>query len=101
MNCYYSFFVMSVVLPKLNFGCRMKNRYCEELLLLLPKPTSIWKYLLAITQVPRGSNNDGERFRHKKILAFLKKQAEDLNCEVYVDKGENLLIRKPAFPGFS
>ena len=55
--------------------------------------------MLAITQVPRGSNDEGERFRHKKILAFLKQQAEDLHLETYVDKGENLLIRKPAYPG--
>ena len=69
------------------------------MLSLLPKPTSVWRYMLAMTQVPRGSNDDGERFRHKKVLAFLQQQAEDLNCETYVDKGENLLIRKKAYPG--
>lgn len=69
------------------------------MLKVLPKPESVWKYMLAVTQIPRGSNMDNENFRHKKILAFLKDQAERLNCETYIDKGENLIIRKPAFPG--
>ena len=55
--------------------------------------------MLAVTQIPRGSNMENENFRHKKILQFLKDQAEQLHCETYIDKGENLIIRKPAFPG--
>lgn len=55
--------------------------------------------MLAVTQVPRGSNGDNENFRHKKILSFLKQQAEELNCQTYVDKGDNLIIHKPAYPG--
>lgn len=66
---------------------------------MLPNPTSVWKYMLAVTQIPRGSNGDNECFRHKKILGFLKEQAEKLHCDTYVDKGENLIIRKPAYPG--
>ena len=65
----------------------------------LPKPESIWKYMLAVTQIPRGSNQEGENFRHHRILSFLKEQAEALHCQTYVDKGENLIIRKAAFPG--
>lgn len=65
----------------------------------LPNPKSVWKYMLAVTQIPRGSNDEGENFRHKKILSFLKEQAEALHCETYVDKGENLIIRKAAYPG--
>lgn len=75
------------------------NRYLDEMLKHLPNPTSVWKYMLAVTQIPRGSNMDNENFRHKKILSFLKEQAEKLNCETFIDKGENLIIRKPAFPG--
>lgn len=41
----------------------------------LPNPKSVWKYMLAVTQIPRGSNDEGENFRHKKILSFLKEQA--------------------------
>ena len=69
------------------------------MLQVLPKPTSVWKYMLAVTQIPRGSNDENECFRHKKILNFLKEKAEELQCETYVDAGENLIIRKPAFPG--
>ena len=47
----------------------------------LPNPKSVWKYMLAVTQIPRGSNDEGENFRHKKILSFLKEQAEALHCE--------------------
>ena len=66
---------------------------------VLPKPESIWKYMLAVTQIPRGSNGEGEHFRHLKITSFLKERAEELNCQTYIDKGENLIIRKAAFPG--
>ena len=69
------------------------------MLSVLPKPESVWKYMLVVTQIPRGSNMDNENFRHKKILSFLKTQAEELNCATFVDRGDNLIIRKPAFPG--
>ena len=69
------------------------------MLKVLPKPESVWKYMLAVTQIPRGSNGEGEHFRHHKITSFLKERAEELNCETYIDKGENLIIRKAAFPG--
>lgn len=65
----------------------------------LPEPKSVWEYFLKITQIPRGSNQEGESFRHKQILAYLKKTAEELGCETYVDTGDNLIIRKPAYPG--
>ncbi|KAK8811006.1 hypothetical protein WA556_004148 [Blastocystis sp. ATCC 50177/Nand II] len=55
--------------------------------------------MLAVTQIPRGSNGEGEHFRHLKITSFLKERAEELNCQTYIDKGENLIIRKAAFPG--
>ena len=73
--------------------------YLNELYDQLPEPKSVWEYFLKVTQIPRGSNQDGENFRHKQILAFLKKTAEDLGLEANVIKGDNLLIRKPAYPG--
>ena len=80
--------------------CRkLLSRYLNDLYEQLPEPKSIWEYFLKITQIPRGSNEEGENFRHKKILAFLKSTAEELDCETYVDTGDNLIIRKPAFPG--
>ena len=69
------------------------------MLTTLPDPKNVWKYMLACTQIPRGSNMGDEMWRHKKILAFLKEQAEALGCETYVDAGENLIVRKKAYPG--
>ena len=65
----------------------------------LPAPNEVWEYFLKVTQIPRGSNQEGETFRHKQILAFLKQQAEEIGCETYVDTGDNLIIRKKAYPG--
>ena len=53
---------------------------------------------MKVTQIPRGSNQEGETFRHKQILAFLKQQAEEIGCETYVDTGDNLIICKKAYP---
>ena len=78
---------------------RLISRYLEKLYEQLPEPKGIWEYFLKITQIPRGSNQEGENFRHKQILAFLKAEAEKLGCETYVDKGDNLIVRKAAFPG--
>lgn len=75
------------------------SSYIEEILAQLPNPKNVWKYMLACTQIPRGSNMGDEMWRHKKILAFLKEQAESLGCETYVDQGENLIVRKKASPG--
>lgn len=74
-------------------------RHCKKILELLPEPKSVWKYMLALTQVPRGSNKRGETVTNKKITAYLKELAEEMGCETYVDSGENLVIRKKATPG--
>ena len=55
--------------------------------------------MLALTQIPRGSNKRGETVNNKRVTAFLKERAEELGCETYIDKGENLIIRKKATPG--
>ena len=73
--------------------------YLNDLYAQLPEPKTVWEYFLKVTQIPRGSNQEGENFRHKEILAFLKKSAEDLGLEATVIRGDNLLIRKPAHPG--
>lgn len=77
----------------------LNHRHCKKILECLPEPKAVWKYMLAITQVPRGSNKKGETINNKKITAFLKETAEELGCETYVDSGENLVIRKKATPG--
>ena len=75
------------------------HSYCEEMLKVLPDPKFVWKYMLAVTQIPRGSNQGDEMWRHKKILNFLKTQAEELGPEALLVKGDNLVVRKPASPG--
>lgn len=74
-------------------------RHCKKVLECLPEPKAVWKYMLALTQIPRGSNKRGETINNKKVTAFLKETAEELGCETYIDSGENLIIRKKATPG--
>ena len=54
------------------------RRHCKALLDKLPDPKLVWKYMLALTQVPRGSNKKGETVNNKRITAFLKETAEEL-----------------------
>ena len=91
-NAYYS---LRVYLPYF----LSPFRHCQKVLEQLPEPKRIWKYMLALTQIPRGSNKNGELVNNKRVTAFLKETAEELGCETYVDKGENLIIRKKATPG--
>ncbi|ATS04856.1 aminoacyl-histidine dipeptidase [Porphyromonas gingivalis] len=58
------------------------------------KPTKVWKFFHEITQVPRPSKKEG------KILAYLVKFAEDRNLKYRTDEVGNLVIEKPATPGY-
>lgn len=86
-------------LLRFSWAISLTPSYLNDLYEQLPEPKSVWEYFLKVTQIPRGSNQEGENFRHKQILAFLKKTAEDLGYDTYVDTGDNLIIRKPAYPG--
>ena len=104
-NIHYSFESLrsiSICLLSCLSRCRWRSltrRHCQKLLKELPEPKAVWKYMLALTQIPRGSNKRGETVNNKRVTAFLKERAEELGCETYVDKGENLIIRKKATPG--
>ena len=65
----------------------------------LPGDKNAWKYFFAVTQIPRGSNQEGEFFRHKKVLAFLKEAADELGHETYIDTADNLIVRVKATEG--
>ena len=93
------FFFVSCSQPSSYYLHFVTSSYLNEIYEQLPEPKSVWEYFLKVTQIPRGSNQEGENWRHKQILAFLKKTAEDLGYETYVDKGDNLIVRKPAYPG--
>ena len=58
------------------------------------KPTKVWKFFHEITQVPRPSKTE------EKILAYLVKFAEDRNLKYRTDEVGNLVIEKPATPGY-
>ena len=58
------------------------------------KPSAIWGYFHQITQVPRPSKKE------EKILAFLKKFAEEHKLEYDQDAAGNIVIRKPASKGY-
>ncbi|KAK8795635.1 hypothetical protein WA158_000292 [Blastocystis sp. Blastoise] len=78
----------------------IKSPAHKALALTLPGDINVWKYLFNVTQIPRGSNQGEEFFRHKKILAYLENCAKELGHDVYIDKADNIIVRMKATPGF-
>lgn len=58
------------------------------------KPAAIWEHFYAITQIPRPSKHE------ERITAFMADFGKKLGLETHVDKLGNVLIRKPATPGY-
>lgn len=58
------------------------------------KPERMWHYFLEICQVPRPSKKE------ERIAAYLKDFAIRHNLHCDLDKAGNVLIRKPATPGY-
>ena len=58
------------------------------------QPQCIWKNFYALTQVPRPSGH------LEKIQQFLLDWAAERGIEAFKDGGENIVMRKPATPGF-
>ena len=58
------------------------------------QPANVWKYFLEITQVPRPSKKEG------KMIHYLETFARQHNLPVKKDEVNNVLISKPASPGF-
>lgn len=57
-------------------------------------PELVWQHFYAMNQIPRPSKKE------EKIQAYFKAEAEKRGLEVLQDEIGNLLIRKPATPGF-
>lgn len=57
-------------------------------------PQCIWKNFHALTQVPRPSGH------LKKVQQFLLDFAKEAGVEAYIDPADNVVMRKPATPGF-
>ena len=58
------------------------------------EPNGLWKNFYELTQIPRPSKKE------EKVVAFLKEFGENLGLETIVDKVGNVIIRKPATPGY-
>lgn len=58
------------------------------------EPNGLWRNFYELTQIPRPSKKE------EKVVAFLKQFGENLGLETIVDKVGNIIIRKPATPGF-
>jgi len=58
------------------------------------KPDRLWFYFLEICKIPRPSKKE------EKIASYIRSFALKHNLECYVDEAGNVLIRKPASPGY-
>jgi dipeptidase D len=58
------------------------------------KPEGVWKYFAEISKIPRGSKNE------KQIAAYVLRKAKELGLEAKQDKFMNVVVRKPASPGY-
>jgi dipeptidase D len=58
------------------------------------EPTNLWKNFHSLTQIPRPSKKE------TRIIAFMKEFGEKLELETIVDEVGNVIIRKPASPGY-
>ena len=58
------------------------------------EPKGLWKNFYELTQIPRPSKKE------EKVVAFVKEFGEKLGLETIVDSVGNVIIRKPATPGY-
>lgn len=57
-------------------------------------PSSVWSYFYDLTQIPRPT------FHAQAAATYVKETGEKLGLETHQDEVGNVLIRKPASPGF-
>lgn len=58
------------------------------------QPQAVFDYFLQICKIPHGSKNESE------ISAFLQNFGKELGYETIADSVGNVLVKKPAYPGF-
>jgi len=58
------------------------------------QPAIVWKYFHKVTQIPRPSKKE------EKIIRYLETFASEHNLSIKTDTVNNVLISKPATPGF-
>ena len=57
-------------------------------------PRTLWEVFYDLTQIPRPSKSEAG------AIAYVKLFGENLGLETIVDKTGNVIIKKPATPGF-
>ena len=58
------------------------------------EPKVVWNYFEDLNEVPRPSKKE------ERVIAFAKQFGENLGLETYVDGIGNVIIKKPATPGY-
>ena len=58
------------------------------------QPKEVFENFYSLTRIPRPSKKEAQ------VIAFMKKFGEDLGLENIVDAAGNVIIRKPATPGY-
>lgn len=58
------------------------------------QPKEVFENFYSLTRIPRPSKKEAQ------VIAFMKKFGEDLGLETIVDEIGNVIIRKPATPGY-
>ena len=58
------------------------------------QPKEVFENFYSLTRIPRPSKKEAQ------VIAFMKKFGEDLGLETIVDEAGNVIIRKPAIPGY-
>lgn len=57
-------------------------------------PSNVWKYFYELTQIPRPSKKETH------VVEYVKSVGEQLGLTTVVDDNGNVIIKKPASPGF-
>ena len=58
------------------------------------QPKEVFENFYSLTRIPRPSKKEAQ------VIAFMKKFGEDLGLETVVDEAGNVIIHKPATPGY-
>ena len=58
------------------------------------QPESVFDFFFQICEIPHGSKNEAQ------ISAFLQNFGKELGYETIADEVGNVLIKKPAYPGY-
>lgn len=78
----------------LNFTMRIRHTKKHTMSIKTLKPERLWREFDAICQIPRPSKKE------ERIIAYLQEFGKSHNLETRTDEAGNVLICKPATPGY-